>query len=148
MPTASKKQTDFEETEVVEETVDEQPAAKDEDGIPYCQVHHCRMKRVSGGKAGSRLSYYKCPVPGCECRAQMIRTRRESVVPPNPIACPRCSTDKKKVICVRNESLSNAAAVVLQCPSCGWKSNKLAMPNLAAQHHLARRKEVAGIGDR
>lgn len=127
-------------------------AAKDEDGVPYCRKHHCRMKRVSGGKKGSPTSYYQCPVVGCECKAQMIRTKRESVVPPAPVVCPRCSTDENPVVCERSDQHSRASSVVLQCPKCLWKSNALAVPTLAAQHFASRatQRYIAseGIGDR
>lgn len=113
--------------------VTEAKPGKDVDGIPYCRDHHCRMKRSSGGKRGSATTYYKCPVAGCECTAQIIKTKVESVVPPKPLACPRCTRDKKPVICERSKRHSTAASVVLQCPSCGWKSNSLAVPSLAAQ---------------
>lgn len=112
---------------------DSPESAKDLDGIPYCVDHHCRMVRVSGGKKGAPLSYYKCPVPKCGCTAQVIRTKRESVVPSEPITCPHCSTRaKKKPICIRNKELSSHGGVVLQCPECGWRTNKLPDARLAA----------------
>lgn len=141
---SSVKMDDFQETEP--------QSAKDEDGVPYCRQHHCRMKRISGGKKGSPTAYYKCPVPGCECKAQMIKTRTEAVVPPNPICCPRCSSEKNPVYCERNLSLSSAAKVIVECPSCQWRSNALAVPNLASHHFANRarrlRVETMDIGDR
>ena len=113
---------------------------KDVDGVPYCSTHHCRMKRKSGGRRGSETTYYGCPVPKCKENAQMIRTKRESVVPPNPVSCPRCSTEKKPVICERDEALSKSAFVILKCPSCNWRSNALAVPSLAAQHERTRKR--------
>ena len=65
----SAPQTDFDD-ELEEQTrpaaQESTPVAKDEDGVPYCAKHHCRMKMSSGGKAGSPVAYYKCPVDGCE----------------------------------------------------------------------------------
>src|SRR5512137_2557203 len=68
--------------------------AKDQDGVPYCLKHHCRMKSSSGGKKGSVAAYYSCPVPGCDHKAKRIRTVKESIVPPAPLACPRCARNK------------------------------------------------------
>ena len=134
-------QTDFETTDHAE-----QPA-KDIDGVPYCRDHHCRMKMSSGGKKNSPTSYLKCPVEGCEQKAQMIKTKRESVVPNNPVTCPRCAGG---IVCVRSPKFSTAAYVVVQCPSCAWKSNSMALPQLAAQHFAARqmRRPEPMIGDR
>jgi len=121
--------------------------AKDVDGVPYCRDHHCRMKMTSGGKKNSPTSYLKCPVEGCEQKAQMIKTKRECVVPNNPVTCPRCAGG---IVCVRNSAFSTAAFVVVQCPRCNWKSNAMALPQLAAQHFAARpmRRPDVMIGDR
>ena len=139
---------------------DEQPvvAAKDVDGVPYCKTHHCRMKRYSGGKAGSAASYYRCPVDGCKCTAKIIRTKNEAIVPVNPVICTRCSDPETKgrkkrkiVVCERDEKLSSASGVVLTCPSCGWRTSKLADPDMVARHLAHRRMRRAGtpgLGDR
>lgn len=123
--------------------------AKDNDGIPYCRVHHCRMKYSSGGKKNSPTAYYSCPVPKCDEKQQIIKTANVGVVPPQPQPCPRCSRDKKPVYCERDAHASTAASVVLKCPDCGWKSNAMVVPQLAAA--LAARKPsiaVENIGDR
>ncbi len=65
--------------------------AKDNDGVPYCQKHHCRMTPAGGGKKGSSTTYFACPVGGCGERAKMIRTSNPGVVPPQPLGCPRCA---------------------------------------------------------
>jgi len=123
--------------------------AKDVDGIPYCRAHHCRMKQKSGGKKGSRTAYYSCPVPGCGEKSQMIKTKHPGVVPPQPLVCARCSDKKKKVYCERDKDCSTAAAVILRCPSCGWKSNTMAVPQLAAAHFSRQSTMlVSGVGDR
>lgn len=144
--------TDFEdEFDAVDPQQSSEPdAAKDIDGIPYCRTHHCRMIRNSGGKKGSPTTYYKCPVNDCDATAQIIKTQRESVVPTEPIACPRCSSKDKKVICSRDQRLSNTAFVVVKCPKCNWKSNTLAVPNFALQRFAGRRSSRVseGIGDR
>ena len=141
-------QTDFENVEA--EEAEPTARARDMDGVPYCRDHHCRMKQSSGGKKHSPTSYYKCPVPRCDAKAQMIKTRREQVVPPTPLVCPHCSSESKPVYCVRSKKHSTAAFVILVCPACEWKSNSLALPQLAAQHYDSRRSSVVApmIGDR
>lgn len=131
------------------EEVDTAPA-KDVDGIPYCREHHCRMKVASGGKKGSPTNYYACPVDDCEERQQIIKTKVPGIVPPAPLACPRCSKERGEVICSRDKDCSTPSAVILKCPECGWKSNTMVVPHLAAAHMNARRApmEAMGIGDR
>lgn len=123
---------------------------KDNDGIPYCREHHCRMKQASGGKKGSATAYYKCPVTACEETAQKIKTTREGVVPQSPQACPRCSTPKKRVYCERDKNASTPSSVILKCPRCEWKSTAFVVPSLAAAHFASRpvRSQVANVGDR
>ena len=151
MPT-SKPQTDFDEGKVGGEPPQSQSVPRDVDGVPYCQQHHCRMRPYSGGKKGSNTTHYKCSVAGCDETAKMIRTSRESVVPPDPVPCPRCSTEKKPVICSRNQKLSTAAYVILECPECTWRTNAMASPHLVAQEMDARSRSTRvgspGIGDR
>jgi hypothetical protein len=126
------------------------PVDRDNDGIPYCRKHHCRMKRASGGKKNSPTKYYSCPVPHCEERGQVVRTPHERVVPPAPLACPRCSRRGEEVFCERDLK-ATAMAVVLRCPACGWKSNAMASPQLAAMHAAQvqrRTKPEEEIGSR
>lgn len=136
---------------MLDDTVDETDgqSAKDNDGIPYCRKHHCRMQNSSGGKKGSRTKYYSCPVSGCEEKQQVIKTERPSVVPANPQECPRCSK-KQPVYCERDQDASTAASVILKCPDCGWKSTAMVVPQLAAAHFANRRKVAIehGVGDR
>lgn len=124
--------------------------AKDNDGVPYCRKHHCRMKAKSSGSQGSPTTYYGCPVPKCKETAQKIRTNNSNVVPSAPQKCSRCSKPKKAVFCERDNDSSTAASVILKCPKCGWKSNALAVPQIAAAH-FARSSSVipeSMVGDR
>lgn len=121
---------------------------KDNDGVPYCQVHHCRMKQTSGGKKESVVAYYSCCVKGCDEKAKMIKTSNPGVVPPQPLCCPRCKPDQ---ICERDKDASTAASVILRCPRCSWKSGAMPVPQLAAAHFAARkpsREREPNIGDR
>lgn len=135
---------------MLDDAVVSEPAivTKDVDGVPYCAKHHCRMEQKSGGKKGSAAAYFGCPVPGCTETAKRIKTSRETVVPSSPQLCPRCSTDKKPVYCERDNGVSTAASVVLKCPECGWKSNALAVPQLAAAMSANRKPHIHNIGDR
>jgi hypothetical protein len=130
---------------------DAQPA-KDTDGIPYCQKHHCRMKQGCGGKKNAPTSYYYCKVKGCGESGQRIKTPNPGVVPGEPLACPRCSKGGKPVHGERDPKASTAAMVILKCPSCGWKSSAFAVPQLAAAHFAARQQgrkpPIENLGDR
>lgn len=131
------------------EPVEAMPA-KDNDGIPYCRKHHCRMKAKSSGSQGSPTTYYGCRVPKCKETAQKIKTSHINVVPADPQKCARCSTDRKAVYCERDGDSSTAASVILRCPKCGWKSNALAVPQIAAAH-FARKSSAFSepmVGDR
>jgi len=120
--------------------------AKDVDGIPYCVLHHCRMKQYSGGT--KKAAYYRCPVADCEQTGKTIKTRFESVIPPQPLACPRCS-DRKPVFCERDEKNSNAAMTILVCPACNWRSSAMVRPELAAaEFGRKNRAPVEEIGSR
>jgi len=139
--------TEFDEMEELD-TMD----ARDVDGIPYCPRHHCRMENASGGKKGSRTTYYACKVPGCDEKSQTVKSRLPGVVPSNPQLCPRCNKKgSKPVYCERDKTVSTAMAVVLKCPACQWKSTAIATPQFAASHLASRqirREPVANVGDR
>ena len=121
---------------------------KDVDGVPYCRIHHCRMKSRSGAAKSKGKDYYACPVDGCEERGIRIRSVA-TIVPPSPLPCPRCATDKKPVYCERDPKRSTATGVVLVCPKCRYNAGMYAVPQLEAMR-LARRHEevIDGVGDR
>lgn len=142
---------DSEDGEAGKETDSAEPnAAKDEDGIPYCSVHHCRMKASSGpNKNSPNKSHYKCPIRKCDEKGERIKKGPKGIVPAQPQQCPRCSTPKKPVYCQRDTTVSTAASVILKCPDCNWKSNALAVPQLAAAHLASRgRAPVEELGRR
>lgn len=114
--------------------------AKDADGVPYCRKHHCRMIQSSGGKKGNPKKYYQCKVSGCEETARVVKTDNPRIVPSEPQACPRCSTENTPVICSRDDAASSAAMVVVKCPICNWKSSPFVVPHLAA-FQMAHRKQ-------
>lgn len=122
--------------------------SKDVDGVPYCRIHHCRMKSRSGATKTKGKDYYSCPVDGCEERGIRIRSIT-NIVPPNPLPCPRCSTEKRPVYCERDQRRSTATGVVLVCPECQWNAGMFAVPQLEAMR-LARRSDhiETGVGDR
>lgn len=139
--------TDFED-EVLQESGDTavgSSTAKDEAGVPYCVKHHCRMKQTSGGKRGSAVAYYACPVDGCEEKEKRIKTSKP-IIPAEPHICPRCSP---KQIMNRDASLSNMMYTILRCPACGYKSAPMPRPEFVANHAKARGQEpIENIGQR
>lgn len=124
-------------------------SAKDNDGVPYCTVHHCRMKLTSGAAKTRGKDYYKCPVPKCDETGIKVRTPIETIVPPSPHKCPRCSSDKKPVYLERDKSRSTVTGIVLVCPECGYRGPMLASPQLeAARLTHGVRRQPENIGDR
>lgn len=134
--------TDFEddivETQAESPAVDQAAApGKDDDGIPYCVKHHCRMKQVSGGKKGSSVAYYACPVDGCQEKAKRIKWKK-AIVPLEPHLCPRCTNVSPRPIMERDAKLSNGFYTILKCPTCGHKSAPMPRPEFVASHAAAR----------
>ena len=133
---ASALKTDFDDEIEVQDVV-APPVGKDEDGVPYCAKHHCRMKTASGGKKGSPVTYFACPVDGCEEKAKRIKTTKP-IIPADPHPCPRCSGVSSRPIMERNQKLSNAMYTILQCPCCGHKSAPMARPEFVHNHAASR----------
>lgn len=131
--------TDFEDAELEEQTrPTASPAApKDDDGVPYCAKHHCRMKQTSGGKAGSPVAYHACPVDGCEEKAKRVKTARPSI-PAEPLLCPRCAGINPRPIMERDAKVSTQMYTILKCTCCGHKSQPMPRPEFVANHAKAR----------
>lgn len=110
---------------------------KDEDGVPYCVKHHVRMKQTSGGKKGTAVAYFACPVDGCEEKAKRIKATK-AVVPTEPHLCPRCHNITPRPVMERENKLSNAMFTILKCPCCGYKSAPMARPEFVHNHAVAR----------
>lgn len=122
--------TDFED----EASVDATPEALvDEDGTPYCVAHHCRMKQTTGGKAGSTVAHYACPVKDCKCTSKKVKASKS--IPREPHKCPRCP---EHPVMERNAKLSRATYTILECPACGHKSAPMARPEFVVYHERAR----------
>lgn len=123
--------------------------AADNDGVPYCVDHHCRMKVSSSAKS---TRYFKCPVPKCENRGKALKLRVETVVPATPTHCPRCSTKKKKVFMVRCDRVSDSIRVTLRCPECQEAGSAQAVPQLASEAAWRRagspKSSSPDLGDR
>lgn len=137
----SNLKTDFDDEILEDSSGGDTPAApavdKDEDGVPYCVKHHCRMKQTSGGKKGSAIAYFACPVPGCQEKAKRIKVTK-AVVPTEPHLCPRCHSVSPRPIMERDPKLSNAMYTILRCPCCGHKSAPMARPEFVHGHAMAR----------
>ena len=144
-------QTDFDD-DLEEQTrpaaQESTPVAKDEDGVPYCAKHHCRMKMSSGGKAGSPVAYYKCPVDGCEEKGKRIKAAAAKI-PAEPLKCHRCAGLNPQPVMERDASSSNAMYTILKCPVCNHKSGAMPRPEFVASHERNRKQvQVADLGAR
>jgi hypothetical protein len=139
----SNLKTDFDdEIEEVTQSTPTVPAVeKDEDGVPYCVKHHCRMKQTSGGKKGSSVAYFACPVDGCKEKGKRIKTTKP-IIPTEPHLCPRCVSVSPRPIMERDDKTSNAMYTILKCPCCGYKSNPMPRPEFVQNHAEARNKIV------
>ena len=142
-------QTDFDDDAEIEEKTrpDTQVTTpKDDDGVPYCAKHHCRMRQVSGGKAGSGVAYHKCPVDGCEETAKRIKaTKPAAVIPSEALLCARCSGLTPRPIMERDAKVSSLMYTILKCPVCGHKSQPMPRPEFVANH--ARARGVVSVPD-
>lgn len=148
--TTKTPQTDFDddELEMVTRPTNESQPTTTEDGIPYCPKHHCQMKQTSGGKAGSLVAYFGCPVDGCHATGKRIKAKR-SVVPAEPLTCHRCASVSPLPIMERDEKASTAMYTILKCPVCQHKSQPLPRPEFAERHAEARKVlPVAELGAR
>jgi len=143
-------QTDFDE-ELEEQTRPEQAlpnVAKDEDGVPYCAKHHCRMKQYSGTKAGSSVAHYKCPATGCEETGKRIRAVAAKI-PAEPLMCHRCAGLDPQPVMERDPKSSTPMYTILKCPVCNHKSGAMPRPEFVASHDRNRKQApVADIGAR
>lgn len=127
--------TDFDDD--LEEQARPAAAPKDDDGVPYCPKHHCRMRQTSGGKAGSPVAYHKCPVEGCEEKAKRVKSARP-VIPAEPLYCPRCSGVRPQPVMERDPKVSTQMYTILKCPCCSHKSSPLPRPEFVVNHARAR----------
>lgn len=141
--------TDFDDDLEQQTRPDETSAApKDDDGVPYCAKHHCRMKQTSGGKAGSPVAYHKCSVEGCEETAKRVKSARP-VIPAEPLLCHHCSGVSPRPIMERDPKASTLMYTILRCPCCGYKSSPLPRPEFVASHAQSRGKiPVEDLGGR
>jgi len=138
-------QTDFSD-EPTEENTKPLPAVDvNENGTPYCAKHYCKMRRVSGGNAGSIVDYHKCPVDGCDEKAKRVKLLK-SVIPSEPLRCHRCPTHP---VMERADKISTGHYTILACPGCGTKSAPMPRPEFVANHARARGlKPVEDLGSR
>jgi hypothetical protein len=85
-------------------------------GRPICSRHAVLM--VANGSS-EVVTYYRCPVDGCDGREVRVRKQYEEFALKQPQMCPRC----KGVACEVDIEASRRTQGFfwLKCPSCGWK---------------------------
>ena len=89
--------TDFDDEPTELNTAPLPAVGVNETGTPYCAKHHCKMERVSGGNAGSKVDYHKCPVDGCEERAKRVKSL-SLLTRQKPSTVSSCSTSMASMI--------------------------------------------------
>ena len=137
MAKAQQQQTDFDDEPTESNTAPQAATAKDVDGMPYCQKHHCRMRQTSGGPAGSKVAHVCCPVEGCTEKAKRVKSQR-CVLPLAPLVCQRCAGLSPQPIMERADKISTGMYTILQCPVCGNKSSPLPRPEFVLNHQRSR----------
>lgn len=96
-----------------------EPPKRDDDGVPICPVHVCRMVAKSSGPKGSRKAYYGCRVDGCKERNAKIRDTRDQW-PKQETLCSKCQTPMEYHIEVAKQLQgASKARLPLKCPKCG-----------------------------
>lgn len=130
---------------VTENTTDELqamaalPPERDEDGVPICQVHVCRMTARSSGPKGGRKAYYGCPVTGCDERNSKIRDTKDQW-PKGPCTCPKCQTPMEydKDFAERLRGI-NRARLPMLCPKCG-RTCEIQDPRLGEMYKTSQQR--------
>ena len=113
------------------------------DGRPFCEKHNCLMV-ASGTK--DRVTYYKCPVPGCDCREK--RARPTTPIPSAPQVCQfqTCKTPPQYL--ERDFDDKSIGQLAMVCPKCGNK-HYVTRPTYAAKPpKLIDKNVVAGFDER
>jgi len=106
---------------------------QDIDGMPYCELHHCRHVQYKGKGPKNPRAYTKCPVPDCKHREIRIKTKVLTIVPPHPCKCQRCNIFMEK-----DDAKSDATYVVLTCPECLRSLSPKPLPQFAATYFNQR----------
>ena len=110
---------------------------------PYCRRHNVLMRSVGTGGGVTR---YKCPVP--DCNEAEKRAQPRSVIPREPLECPKCRQRRieadqpvNPVYCEVDASRSTSGQLCMACPEMGCDFHTLIpRPDIAVR---ARRMRMA-----
>ncbi len=97
-------------------TVAEDRARQGDDSRPYCEKHQCLM--VANG-SGTDVTYYRCPVPHCDCKEK--RARPQIKMSATPKLCPHQMCHNPPQYLEAAASQPAAANITMVCPKCGFK---------------------------
>lgn len=85
---------------------------------PYCRRHNVLMRAVG---TGGGITRYKCPVP--DCNEAEKRAQPRSVIPREPLECPKCRQRKladdqpaNPVYCEVDSHRSTSGQLCMACP--------------------------------
>lgn len=111
-------------------------SARDVDGVPYCPTHLVRMRASS--TQGS-VTYYRCPVDGCDCTDKTAKRSKSRAIPTEPHRCPVEACAGQPLVVRR----INFAVVTMVCPKCG-REQQIPNPTI----NLRRPGAAAAIDER
>jgi hypothetical protein len=98
--------------------IDAEPLKNRDQGRPICRRHACLM--IANGSR-EQLTYYKCPVDGCDSREVKVRQQYQDNVMRNPLYCGICKNDTAMEIDVET-SKKTPGLFQMQCPKCGGRA--------------------------
>ena len=110
---------------------------------PYCRRHNVLMRAVG---TGGGITRYKCPVP--DCNEAEKRAQPRSVIPREPLECPKCRQRKfaddqpvNPVYCEVDSHRSTSGQLCMACPEMDCDFHALIpRPDIAVR---ARRMRMA-----
>lgn len=91
-------------------------ARQGDDGRPFCEKHQCLMTATGSGE---KVTYYKCPVPGCDCKAKRIRPQFKMSAEPKECPHQTCRDPQQYLELAAKQG--QTATLTMVCPKCGFK---------------------------
>lgn len=91
-------------------------ARQGDSGRPFCEKHQCLM---SANGSGKDVTYYRCPVPDCDCKEKRIRPQFKMSATPKE--CPHQTCRDPQQYLEAAPAQPSAANITMVCKKCGFK---------------------------